>query len=174
MATKKITLNELRSIIKKVIKEEMVLNEALNKDMLEFRDDLIKYCKNAGLEVKYVEGYYNSKHKEYIDNHDAVAFELHKNEEYIELIMHFSAERIKPQVDKIVNKFQLAHLNGKERKVGWDTKQVTGALNPGDIYLGWSSVNDYTFYRQRAVQTSVKTTDYKGKSTYKGGEKRSL
>ena len=33
MATKKITLNELRSIVKQIIKEEMILKEAANTDL---------------------------------------------------------------------------------------------------------------------------------------------
>ena len=33
MATKKITLNELRSIVKQIIKEEMILKEDANTDL---------------------------------------------------------------------------------------------------------------------------------------------
>ena len=62
MATKKITLNELRSIVKQIIKEEMILKEAANTD-LELKSvakQIFSILKKYGLKPTYTTGDWKS------------------------------------------------------------------------------------------------------------------
>ena len=161
MATKKITLNELRSIVKQIIKEEMVLKEALNKDIKQFGKDLGKYLTNAGFQVKYVDGTISNNDKNLIKQSDKklVALEIMENQEAQALYLSFNPKDLSG-IRNIVDKFQLSNYSGKVFNINdWGgRKQVSGALNPGDIYsaIGQADSGSIQFFRLAKVDTKVK------------------
>lgn len=155
MTTKKIILNELRSIVKQIIKEEMVLNEALNKDIKEFGRDLGKYLTNAGFQVKYVNGRISDENLTHLrTNTGLVAFETDQNQDQQSLYLYFNPKE-KSKIETIVNKFQLTPYSGKPMGAGWTYKQVVGALNPGDIFKVDGGNYMYQFFRLAKVNTKV-------------------
>ena len=157
MATKKITLNELRSIIKQIIKEEIVLKEALNKDIKQFAKDLGNYLTKGGFKVKYVEGNIipDDVHAQLKTNTGLVAFVTDQNQSQQSLYLYFNPQE-KSKVENIVNKFQLTPYSGKPMSAGWTRKQVVGALNPGDIFKVDGGGGMYQFFRLAKVDTKVK------------------
>ena len=161
MATKKITLNELRSIVKQIIKEEMVLKEALNKDIRQFAKDLGDYLTKNGFKVKYVEGNRipDDAYTQLRTNTGLVAFVTDQNQDQQSLYLYFNPKE-KSKIENIVNKFQLTPYSGKVMSAGWTRKQVIGALNPGDIFMMSGNENQgmYMFFRLKSVGTKTTTT----------------
>jgi hypothetical protein len=157
MATTKITLNELRSIVKQIIKEEKMLNESLNKDIREFGKDLGKYLTNSGFKVKFMSGRMSDEDMKQIKtNTNLVGLELDQNDSQQSLYMHFNPKDLN-NIEKIVDKFQLSPYSGKVMSKGWTNKQVVGALNPGDIFKSDSQKGSglYQFFRLKKVDSKV-------------------
>ena len=83
-----------------------------------------------------------------------VALEVYQTDEMQTLNLYFNPEDIY-RVEKIVNKFQLSTYDGKVIQKDWTRKQVSGALNTGDIYKGKYD-GMYGFYRLNNVKTKVR------------------
>lgn len=156
MATKKTTINELRYIVKQIIKEEIILREALNKDIRQFAQDLGKYLTKDGFQVKYVSDRIpDEDYAKLRAEKGLIAFVYNENASQQSMYMYFNPIE-KPKVAKIVDKFQLSPYSGKPMHIGWDIKQVQGAINPGDIYKA-EDKGMYLFFRPKKVNTKVTT-----------------
>jgi len=135
--------------------ENQTINESLNKDIKSFGSDLGKYLKNAGFDVKFLNGLLSQEQRKILnESKGIVALEVYQNDEIQTLNLYFNPEDIY-RVEKIVNKFQLSKYDGKVIQKGWTRKQVSGALNPGDIYKGKYD-GMYGFYRLNNVKTKVR------------------
>ena len=170
-----LTETELINLIEKMVKEygnkkvertlgesiniidRRILNEALNKDMSSFGKDLGKYFTNDGFDVKYLNNRITDEQLKYVrTNKNVVALELSQTNETQSLSIFFNSQD-KSKIDGVVNKFQLTPYNGKILQRGWTSKQVQGAINPGDIYkLYDDSMDAYYFYRVAKTQPRVK------------------
>ena len=134
-----------------------VLNEALNKDIKAFGQDLAKYLTNAGFKIKFLGGRISDEDmKQLRTNTGFVALEADQNPSQQSLYMHFNPKDVN-KIEGIVNKFQLSPYSGKVMTTGWTSKQVVGALNPGDIYKidGQKGSGLYQFFRLAKVDTKV-------------------
>ena len=135
--------------------ENQTINESLNKDIKSFGSDLGKYLKNAGFVVKFLNGQISQEQRKSLnESKGIVALEVYQNDEMQTLNLYFNPEDIY-RVEKIVNKFQLSTYDGKVIQKDWTRKQVSGALNPGDIYKGKYD-GMYGFYRLNNVKTKVR------------------
>ena len=135
--------------------ENQTINESLNKDIKSFGSDLGKYLKNAGFDVKFLNGQISQEQRKSLnESKGIVALEVYQNDEMQTLNLYFNPEDIY-RVEKIVNKFQLSTYDGKVIQKDWTRKQVSGALNPGDIYKGKYD-GMYGFYRLNNVKTKVR------------------
>ncbi len=135
--------------------ENQTINESLNKDIKSFGSDLGKYLKNAGFDVKFLNGQISQEQRKSLnESKGIVALEVYQNDEMQTLNLYFNPEDIY-RVEKIVNKFQLSTYYGKVIQKDWTRKQVSGALNPGDIYKGKYD-GMYGFYRLNNVKTKVR------------------
>jgi hypothetical protein len=175
---------------------ESQLEEALNKDIRKFGDDVMKRLQQAGFEVEF--GFKNDL------SHTNMGTEIRKkiedNPKYIYLTltlsnymeqMYISANpKSKKEIDNVLNKFQTSTKDGVEKTIrskgmfaGPDVlKQVMGALNPGDIYSwGWKQygnmiIKDYL--RNANITTQTKSTEKGGigsdKVTYSKGTTKTL
>lgn len=111
-----------------------LINEALNKDMKAFGTDLGKYLKNSKFDVKFLNGPITQDQKKTLmDSEGIVALEVFENNEMQTLFLYFNPKQIKT-IESVVGKFQLSNYMGPVLKRDWTTKQVKGALNPGDIF----------------------------------------
>lgn len=139
--------------------ENFQINEALNKDIKSFGSDLGKYLKNGGFDVKYLNGNITDEQRKVIKESDnLVALEIYQNNEAQTLNMYFNPKKLK-NIEAIVSKFTLSNYDGPVLTKGWTSKQVKGALNPGDIFKDTTNLNQglYSFYRLAKVDTKVKT-----------------
>jgi len=135
-----------------------VLNEALNKDIKAFGTDLGKYLKNGGFDVKFLNAEITQDQKKSIkDSKNIVALEVNQNNEMQSLYLHFNPSQLS-KIKAIVDKFQLSDYNGPVLSRGWTSKQVKGAINPGDICKDIVNIANglYVFYRLAKVDTKVK------------------
>ena len=155
-----IRMNQLAGIITEGQAKKMmeILNEALNKDIKNFGQDLDKNFKAAGFDTLVL---MQSPSQQQLDiiktNPKAVMFEIFENPETQMLTLHVNPSQIST-AEKIINKFQLSDYNGPVLKRGWTAKQVQGAINPGDIVKQDNNKNRgiWTFYRLAKVDTKVK------------------
>lgn len=139
--------------------ENFLINEALNKDIRSFGQDLGKYLTNSGFKVKFINGQISDEDKKQVNSKNGfVALESDQNQYQQSLYLHFNPGEFK-KIKSVVDKFQLSPYNGKVMSNGWTSKQVVGALNPGDIFKVESSVEQglYQFFRLAKVETKVKT-----------------
>jgi len=151
---------------------ESQLNEALNKDIKAFGQDLDKNLKAAGFNTIITFQVPSSEQiKKVQDDPKSVLLYVTLDDQYqgLQLRGNFKSAKV---LDKIVNKFQVADWNGPEMTFGsgWDTKtkQVIGGFNPGDIVGSIDPITgdqnrpfyDARFYRYAITQTKVKTTGY--------------
>jgi hypothetical protein len=137
---------------------ESQLNEALNKDIKAFGQDLDKKFKEAGFDTLIL---MQSPSQQQLDNvktnPKAVLFEVFQNPETQMLTLYVNPKMI-AKAESIINKFQLSDYTGPVLKKGWTAKQVQGAINPGDIVKQDNNKNNgvWNFYRLAKVNTQVK------------------
>ena len=146
---------------KYALDKEEPLEEALNKDIKAFGQDLGKYLTNAGFKVKFINGgISNDDLNQVKTNTGLVALEADQNPSQQSLYLHFNPKEV-GKVEKIVEKFQLSPYDGKVMTKGWTSKQVTGAVNPGDIFKIDSDKlrGIYQFFRLAQVDTKVKSME---------------
>jgi hypothetical protein len=139
---------------------ENQLNEALNKDIKAFGQDLDKNFKAAGFDTLITFQNLTPEQLNTIKtNPKAVAFEVFQNPETQTLTVYVNPKQIQ-KAESIINKFQLSDYNGPVLKKDWTVKQVQGAINPGDIVKQDNDKNKgvWYFYRLAKVDTKVKTT----------------
>lgn len=158
------TGNEVTKVWNKATKvtvKKEKLDEALNKDIKQFGQDLGKYLTNAGFKVKFVSGRMSDEDmKQLKTNTGLVALEADQNPSQQSLYMHFNPKEVN-KIEGIVNKFQLSPYSGKVMAKGWTSKQVVGALNPGDIFKADSQKGSglYQFFRLAKVDTKVQNVN---------------
>ena len=151
---------------------ESQLNEALNKDIKAFGQDLDKNLKAAGFNTIVTFQVPSSEQEKKVqDDPKSVLLYVTLDDQYQGLQLRGNFKSAKA-LDKIVYKFQVADWNGPEMTFGsgWDekTKQVIGGFNPGDIVGSIDPITgnqnrpfyDARFYRYATTQTKVKTTGY--------------
>ena len=136
--------------------ENQVINESLNKDMKLFGSDLGKYLKNAGFDVKFLNGEISQEQRKNLnESKSIVALEVYQNDAMQTLNLYFNPKEFK-KVESVVNKFKLSNYDGPVLSRNWTSKQVKGAINPGDICKEVSGENGkYIFYRLAQVDTKV-------------------
>jgi hypothetical protein len=133
------------------------LNEALNKDIKAFGQDLDKNFKAAGFDTLVT---FQSITPEQLNviktNPKAVVFEVYQNPETQMLTLRVNPKMI-TKAESIINKFQLSNYNGPVLSKGWTAKQVQGVINPGDIFKddGNKDKGVWYFYRLAKVDTKV-------------------
>lgn len=138
-----------------------VLNEALNKDIKAFGQDLDKRFKEAGFDTLIMMRNATPEQLNIIKTKEkAVLFEVFQTPETQMLVLHVNPTMV-AKAESIVNKYQFTSYNGPILKKGWTVKQVKGALNPGDIYIqdNDKSRGIWYFYRTLKINTTVKTAD---------------
>jgi hypothetical protein len=134
------------------------LNEALNKDIKAFGQDLDKRFKDAGFDTLVIMQPATPEQLNIIKtNPKAVLFEVSQTPETQMLVLRVNPKMIS-KAESIVNKFQFSSYSGPVLKRGWTAKQVQGALNPGDIFKqdNDKSKGLWYFYRLAKVSTTVK------------------
>lgn len=181
--------SELRQLIKEEIKN--VLSEALNKDMRQFGDDLMKKLKQAKFDVEF--GINKTTNQEEIkkkikENPKYIYLEVQLKDDFQSLVL-FGSKELEKDITNILNKFQTSTDRGAEKiikKGGMSSgpeivKQVIGTLNPGDIYswpIGtFGSFIAKQYLRSAKVTSRTKTTTDRGgadKITYSQGTTRSI
>ncbi len=135
------------------------LNEALNKDIKAFGQDLDKRFKEAGFDTLVTMRSVTPEQLNIVKtNPKAALFEVFQTPETQMLVLHVNPTMV-AKAESIVNKFQFTSYNGPILKKGWTVKQVKGALNPGDIYMQDNDKNKglWYFYRTLKINTTVKT-----------------
>jgi hypothetical protein len=150
----------LETIVREVLEEENQLNEALNKDIKLFGGDLDKRFKEAGFDTLVTMQIATPQQLDIVQkNPNAVLFEVYQTPETQMLTVHVNPKMVS-KAESIINKFQFSDYNGPILKRGWTAKQVTGAINPGDIYKqdDYKSKGLWYFYRLAKVNTTVKTS----------------
>ena len=140
---------------------ESQLNEALNKDIKAFGQDLDKRFKAAGFDTLITMQAATPEQLNIVKtNPKAILFEVYQNQEMQSLYVYVNPSKIK-EAENIINKFQLSNYSGPVLKRGWTSKQVQGAINPGDIVKQDSDKDKgiWNFYRlaPSAIKTRVKT-----------------
>jgi hypothetical protein len=135
-----------------------VLNEALNKDIRAFGQDLDNKLKAAGIKTDVLFGKRaTSEEIAKVKNSTGSAIaELSQTPETQMMILYFSPKD-KSKVMKAVDYFQLIPYDGQVLKKGWSAKQVKGAINPGDIYKQESGEGQIQFIRLAKTDPKVKT-----------------
>jgi hypothetical protein len=139
-------------------KGEGTLDEALNKDIKAFGQDLDKNFKAAGFDTLIL--MQSSPTPEQLNivktNPKAAIFEVSQSQMAQMLIVRVNSKMIS-KAESIINKFQLSNYNGPVLQKGWTAKQVKGAINPGDIVKQDSNKNQgvWEFYRLAKVDTKV-------------------
>ena len=153
-----------RSLLKKMNREasdKESLEEALNKDIKTFAQDLGKRLTDAGFKVKYVNGTLSTEDmKQLKSSTGLVAFETDQNPSQQSLYLNFNPKEVN-KIETIIDKFQLSPYNGKVMTKGWTSKQVQGAVNPGDIFKIDSDKlrGLIQFFRLAKVDTAVKSVN---------------
>ena len=161
-------LNEIKRMqhLAGVINESQ-LEEALNKDIRQFGQDLEKRLKEAGfltMVAFHPKVITDQQQAEIKADPKKVGLHVILDPQFQALQLRGNAKSAK-ELEKIVNQFQVSSWNGPKMTFGsgWDTKtkQVVGAFNPGDIVGGGKGVNgsfyDANFVRYAVVGTKVKT-----------------
>lgn len=144
-----------------VAEGEESLEEALNKDIKTFAQDLGKRLTDAGFKVKYVNGTLSTEDmKQLKSSTGLVAFETDQNPSQQSLYLNFNPKEVN-KIETIIDKFQLSPYNGKVMTKGWTSKQVQGAVNPGDIFKIDSDKlrGLIQFFRLAKVDTAVKSVN---------------
>lgn len=164
--------------------ENFSINEALNKDIKEFGQDLEKNFKAAGFNILILAQSPTEQQLNAVKTKEKVAiFEFFQNEAVQQLTLHVSSDsKSFKAAEAIVNKFQLSDYNGPVLARGWTAKQVMGKINPGDIVKEAPKVPEvpkpkqkpevplppvaptvmsWKFYRVVKVDTKVKTLSSK-------------
>ena len=155
---------------------ESQLNEALNKDIKAFGQDLDKNLKAAGFNtVITFQDPSSEQQKKVQEDPKSVLLYVTQTDQYQGLQLRGNIKSAK-ELDKVVSKFQVADWNGPKMTFGsgWDTKtkQVVGGFNPGDIVgtkdpstgIQGKPFYDANFYRYAITQAKT-TTDQGGKTT---------
>ena len=177
----KTQINEIKrmQLLAGVINESQ-LNEALNKDIKDFGQDLDKNLKAAGFNtIVTFQPPSNEQEKKVKEDPKSVLLYVTQNNQYQGLQLRGNIKSAK-ELDKAVSRFQVANWNGPKMTFGsgWDTKtkQVIGGFNPGDIVgtkdpntgIQGKSFYDATFYRY-AITQSKTATNQDGKETKSKG-----
>jgi hypothetical protein len=142
----------------KLFENYFEINEALNKDIKAFGQDLDKNFKKAGFDTLILMQPPTEQQLNVVKTKENVAlFEVFQTPEIQQLNLHVNPKSVK-KAEAIINKFQLSDYNGPVLKKGWTAKQVQGVINPGDIV---KQDNDkdrgvWYFYRLAKVDTKVK------------------
>jgi hypothetical protein len=140
---------------------ESQLNEALNKDIKAFGQDLDKRFKEAGFDTLITMQKPSAQQSGIIkSNPKAVMFEVFQTPEIQQLTLYVNPKQIQ-KAESIINKFQLSDYDGPVLKRGWTAKQVKGAINPGDIVKQDTNkaMGLWYFYRLPKVDTKVNTLE---------------
>jgi hypothetical protein len=136
------------------------LDEALNKDIKSFGQDLDKRLKGAGFQTLILVGKpaTDEQRKKVQTDLGLAILEVFENAELQLLTLYINPKELS-KAKSVISKFQLVPYKGQVIQKGWTAKQVQGALNPGDIYL--DSENNghgvFTFARLAQIDTKVKT-----------------
>jgi hypothetical protein len=145
-----------------LITESQHLDEALNKDIKAFGQDLDKNLKAAGFQTLILVGKpaTDEQQKKVKTDLGLAVIETYENPEIQTLTLYVNPKEFE-KAKKITDKFQLSTYNGQKMTLGkgWDTviKQVTGALNPGDIYDAGDDSGHGLFYFARLAKVDTKT-----------------
>jgi hypothetical protein len=153
---KKPMMKETKLTIKERRLVEMV-NEALNKDIKAFGQDLDKNFKAAGFDTLAIMQDPTPEQLNIIKtNEKAALFQVLQNNEAQTLTLHVNPKQV-GKAKSIVDKFQLSNYDGPVLGKGWTAKQVKGAINPGDIVKQDlnASRGIWYFYRLAKVDTKV-------------------
>lgn len=157
MANTKIDV--LRNLVKQIVKEEISLNEALNKDIKEFGKNLDDKLKMAGFDTLILMRPPSSDQLNTVKtNQKAAIFEVFQTQDTQTLTLYVNPSAVK-KAESVINKFQLSDYNGPVLKRNWTAKQVQGAINPGDIVKQDVDKNKgvWFFYRLKNVGTKTVT-----------------
>ena len=152
---------------------ENQLEEALNKDIRQFGQDLEKRLKQAGfttIVTFHPKAPTEEMKTKVIEDPKLVILYVNLDQQYQSLQLRGNAKSAK-DLEKIVKNYQVAKWNGPKMTFGsgWDTKtkQVIGGFNPGDIVGQDPGIMgpfyDANFMRYAVTQTKVATT--KGNET---------
>jgi len=155
----KIQINEIKrmQLLAGIINESQ-LNEALNKDIKVFGQDLDKKFKQARFDTLVLMKEATPEQLKIVQtNPKAILFEVAQTPETQMLTLRVNPKMI-TKAESIINKFQLSDYNGPILKRGWTAKQVQGAINPGDIVKQDQNKNNgiWYFYRLSKIDTKVK------------------
>ena len=134
------------------------INEALNKDIKAFGQDLDKRFKEAGFDTLVLMQPATEDQLNIVKTKEkAVLFVVSQTPETQMLAIHTNPKMVS-KAQSIINKFQLSNYTGPVLKKGWTAKQVQGAINPGDIVNQKmdNSRGEWYFYRLAKVDTKVK------------------
>jgi hypothetical protein len=137
---------------------ESTINEALNKDIKTFGQDLDKRFKEAGFDTLVLMQPATQEQLNIVKTKEkAVLFEVSQTPETQMLSLKVNPKMVS-KAESIINKFQLSNYDGPVLKKGWTSKQVQGAINPGDIVSQKMdhSRGEWYFYRLAKVDTKVK------------------
>ena len=146
---------------KYALDNERPLEEALNKDIKAFGQDLDKAFKAAGFDTLVLMQTPSAEQMNIVKtNPKAALFEVSQTPEAQTLTVYVNPKQIQ-KAESIINKFQLSDFNGPVLKKGWTAKQVQGAINPGDIVKqdADKARGMWYFYRLAKVDTKVKSME---------------
>jgi hypothetical protein len=146
---------------KYALDKEEPLEEALNKDIKAFGQDLDKAFKTAGFDTLVLMQTPSAEQMNIVKtNPKAALFEVSQTPEAQTLTVYVNPKQIQ-KAESIINKFQLSDFNGPVLKKGWTAKQVQGAINPGDIVKqdADKARGMWYFYRLAKVDTKVKSME---------------
>ena len=149
---------------------ESQLNEALNKDIKAFGQDLDKNLKAAGFQTLILVGKpVSDEQKEKVKTTPGLAIiEVSENQAVQVLNLYVNPKEF-AKAEKVTNKFQTPPYDGPKMTFGqgWDTitKQIKGALNPGDIYSAGKDAVHGVFWFARLSQVETKTVTTKNNTT---------
>lgn len=144
------------------------INEALNKDIRSFGQDVDKRLKEAGFKTLILIGQkLSSDQLKKISNESGlVAFEVDRSngpEGEIQQMYLYCNSKEFSKVKKVIDKFQLSNYNGQAKfnNKTWTTKTVIGSINPGDIVkIENADSGQIWFYRYEKVDRKLKTSEY--------------
>ena len=146
---------------KYALDNERPLEEALNKDIKAFGQDLDKAFKAAGFDTLILMQGPSAEQMNIVKtNPKAVLFLVTETRATQTLVVYVNPKQIQ-KAESIINKFQLSDFDGPVLTRGWTAKQVQGAINPGDIVKQDNEKDKGTwyFYRLAQVDTKVKSME---------------
>jgi hypothetical protein len=165
----KTQLNEIKrmQLLAGVINESQ-LEEALNKDIRQFGQDLDKRLKEAGFKTLVLVGQnLNPEAQKKLNNEQGlIALEVQRyngSEGEVQQMYLYCNPKDYQKVKKVVDKFQLSNYEGQAKfnDKTWTTKTVIGAINPGDIVkIENENGSQIWFYRYEKVDRKLKTSTY--------------